>query len=83
MDDALAQYNAYNVASDLPVLEVPAHIESSSKRYYDFLSAYIIFDEGSGEYENPEVTGSGKHIRMRAPAMQFNDIRNDPYFIIK
>ena len=44
-----------------------------SKRESDFLAGVVEAFKNLG----------GKPIRMRAPAMQFNDIRNDPNFIIK
>ena len=83
LDDALKKYNKFRVDSGEPELDVPAGLKQRTKAYYKFLSQFIIFANEKGQYEEPRITGEGKHIKMRAPAMQFNDIRNDPYFIIK
>ncbi len=83
LDDALAKFNDFNEKSELPQLVVPKDVKKTTRAYYDFLTQFIVFANQSGEYDKIRITGEGKPIRMRAPAMQFNDIRNDPYFIVK
>ena len=79
----MKKYNKFRVDSGEPELGIPAGIKKRTKAYYNFLSQFIIFANEKGEYEEPRITGAGKPIRMRAPAIQFNDIHNDPYFVIK
>ncbi len=83
LDDALKKYNKFRVDSGEPKLGVPPGLNKKTKAYYNFLSQFITFQQDSGEYDNPRITGMGKHIQMTAPATQFNDIRNDPYFTVK
>ena len=87
--DAIDSYNNAKPA-DAPVLTIAK--TPSLARQYRLLTPYIHFvnDEDGSEYK-PPVRGQGRRkpvdkveiIPSTEPAMQFNDVRNDPYFIIQ
>ena len=61
----------------------------SPETLYNYLSTYINFVNEDGSEYKPPVEGSGRRkpkdkveiIPSTEPAMQFNDVKNDPYFI--
>ena len=60
-------------------------------RQYELLTPYINFVNEDGSEYKPLVRGQGRRkpedtvgiIPSTEPAMQFNDVRNDPYFVIQ
>ena len=51
------------------------------------MTDYVVFLDLDGKIYS-EKTGSGKHrlieiIEHRQLAIEYNDVRNDPYFIVK
>ena len=87
LDDALRDYEAETGESLHPT---PAD-KRSNVTLYNFLKQYIMFFREDGTEYEPPVRGSGirkpvdkvEIIPSTEPAMHFNDVRNDPYFIIQ
>ena len=87
--DAIDNYNNAK-AADAKVITVGK--TPSLVRQYQLLTPYIHFvnDEDGSEYK-PPARGQGRRkpvdkveiIPSTEPAMQFNDVRNDPYFVIQ
>ena len=54
--------------------------------FYNFLHKYINFEDEDGKPYILE-TGSGKPlvelVEQPTPALEYNDVKNDPYFITK
>ena len=63
----------------------------SLARQYELLTPYKNFVYEDGTEYTPPVRGSGRRkpidkveiIPSTEPAMQFNDVKNDPYFVIQ
>lgn len=71
--------------NNLPKLDIPPEKTKRTDSLYKFLQQYINFvDEDEKPYEE---LGSGlaksKIIEQPTPLLQYNDVKNDPYFITK
>jgi hypothetical protein len=80
---AINQYEAEKHAK----IDYPPEVIKKVKTFYNYLTQYITFVNEDGEDYNPAIEGSGRHkkemIPSTEPAMQFNDVKNDPYFVIQ
>ena len=73
------------------VFTVTSEMNRSPKLFYEYLSKYINFINDDGSMYEPPIEGSGRRkpkpkkeiIPSIEPAMLFNDVKNDPYFIIQ
>ena len=66
-------------------IDYPPEAARTVKTFYNYLTQYITFVNEDGEEYEPTIEGSGRPkketIPSTEPAMHFNDVRNDPYFI--
>ena len=80
---AVNQYEAEKHAK----IDYPPEAARTVKTFYNYLTQYITFVNEDGEDYEPTIEGRGKPkkeiIPSTEPAMQFNDVRNDPYFVIQ
>ena len=68
-------------------IDYPPEVIRKVKTFYNYLTQYITFVNEDGDDYEPAIEGSGRHkkeiIPSTEPAMQFNDVKNDPYFVIQ
>jgi hypothetical protein len=80
---ASTMLDKHRADNGLPKIEIPPE---KLKTLYNFLQKFINFEYEDGKPYILE-TGSGKPlvelVQQPTPALEYNDVRNDPYFITK
>ena len=82
----MSAVNQYEVEKQANI-DFPPEASKTVKTFYNYLTQYITFVNEDGEEYEPTIEGRGRPkketIPSTEPAMLFNDVKNDPYFIIQ
>ena len=84
LKEAAKELNKYREQNGFDKLDIPK--ARDRKKLYNFLKEYIEFKNNDGS-DYVEITGRGEPlteiIEQNPPVLEYDDVKNDPYFITK